>query len=196
MHRAAARRGRHPVAATRVGAGALVAITVSAAVLVPSESTALVGLQSAERLRSTTTALHVMGAVDADAVVAQQVLDEVNAHRRSAGLRPVVLDRVLELVAAGHATDQAAQRTMTHTGTDGSTAGTRIARVMPEPSWWGENVAYGYGTARAVVDAWMRSPGHRAIVLSPNAESMGVAVRRSVEGVSYWAQLFAGTWRS
>jgi uncharacterized protein YkwD len=53
----------------------------------------------------------------------------------------------------------------------------------------GENVAYGYPSGRAVVRAWMHSPGHRANILSRTYRGMGLAARKS-DGVWYVAQVF------
>ena len=53
----------------------------------------------------------------------------------------------------------------------------------------GENVAYGYPSGRAVVRAWMHSPGHRANILSRTYRGMGLAARKS-NGVWYVAQVF------
>jgi uncharacterized protein YkwD len=53
----------------------------------------------------------------------------------------------------------------------------------------GENVAYHPGRPRAVVRAWMNSPGHRANILLRKYRITGVAARR---GGGYWwvAQVF------
>jgi uncharacterized protein YkwD len=57
-------------------------------------------------------------------------------------------------------------------------------------SWWGENVAYGYGSAAAVVDGWMGSPGHRANILKPQYTMMGSCSATSATGRMYWVQQF------
>ncbi len=54
----------------------------------------------------------------------------------------------------------------------------------------GENVAYGYGTGRKVVRAWMHSKGHRANILNRKYRLLGMAVRRSDNGTPYAAQVF------
>ncbi len=54
----------------------------------------------------------------------------------------------------------------------------------------GENVAYGYPTGRKVVQAWMRSAGHRANILEPSFRILGMAMRRSGNGTPYAAQVF------
>jgi uncharacterized protein YkwD len=54
----------------------------------------------------------------------------------------------------------------------------------------GENVAYGYPTGRRVVRAWMRSPGHRANILTKSYRLLGLAMRRSDNGTPYAVQVF------
>lgn len=142
-------------------------------------------------------AQRVGGAVTAEAsdvATAYRILQLVNDARSANGLPALVLDARLVDAAARHAADQADRQTMTHFGGDQSSAGGRITAAGVTTAWWGENVAYGYGTAEGVVDAWMDSTGHREMVLSPHAETMGVAMRRAVNGVPYWSQTFAGSW--
>ena len=57
-------------------------------------------------------------------------------------------------------------------------------------SYAGENVAYGYSSGRAVVRAWMGSPGHRANILNRNYRLMGIGARTSEDGTWYVAQVF------
>jgi uncharacterized protein YkwD len=121
----------------------------------------------------------------------QRVVAWVNAHRAAAGLRPVRISFAVHRAAELHARDQAAMGFMTHTGSDGSDAGQRIRRQGYTWSMWGENVAYGYGTARAVVRAWMNSPGHRANILNRSFRHIGVGVQRGANGLLYWTLDFA-----
>ncbi|RQP09993.1 MAG: CAP domain-containing protein [Microbacteriaceae bacterium] len=57
---------------------------------------------------------------------------------------------------------------------------------------WGENVAYGYGSASAVVNAWMNSEGHRANILDRRFTSMGACSATAASGTIYWVQQFGG----
>jgi uncharacterized protein YkwD len=56
-------------------------------------------------------------------------------------------------------------------------------------SAWGENVAYGYGSASAVVAGWMGSSGHRANILG-SYSAMGACSATSSTGRIYWVQQF------
>lgn len=55
----------------------------------------------------------------------------------------------------------------------------------------GENIANGYSTPEAVVDAWMNSPGHRANILKEDFTMIGVGYCKSGSKY-YWTQIFAG----
>ena len=100
------------------------------------------------------------------------------------------MDSRLNQAAQLHSQDQAARKTMSHVGSDGSRAGDRITRAGYAWRSWGENVAAGYGTAESVMAAWMNSPGHRANILSGNTE-IGLGLAYASNGVPYWTQVFA-----
>lgn len=51
----------------------------------------------------------------------------------------------------------------------------------------GENIAKGYSTAQAVVNAWMNSPGHRANILNASYTQIGVGY---VSAGHHWTQMF------
>ena len=60
----------------------------------------------------------------------------------------------------------------------------------------GENIATGFATPRAVVNAWMGSPGHCENILNPSYRNVGTgvstrAVRGYATGVGTWTQDFA-----
>ena len=51
----------------------------------------------------------------------------------------------------------------------------------------GENIAKGYASPEAVVNAWMNSPGHRANILNSTYTHIGVGY---VPSGNYWTQMF------
>lgn len=81
----------------------------------------------------------------------------------------------LQGAAARHSSDMASRNFFSHTGSDGSNAGTRITQAGYAWRTWGENIAAGYGTVQAAVDGWMASPGHCANLMKPAFRHMGVA---------------------
>lgn len=54
----------------------------------------------------------------------------------------------------------------------------------------GENVAYGFASARRNVRAWMKSPGHRRNILDRRYTRLGIGVAVSESGTTYTAQVF------
>ncbi|WP_330671542.1 SafA/ExsA family spore coat assembly protein [Anaeromicrobium sp.] len=54
----------------------------------------------------------------------------------------------------------------------------------------GENIAKGQRTPKAVMNAWMNSPGHRNNILSRTYTEIGVGLAKDKNGVSYWTQMF------
>lgn len=56
----------------------------------------------------------------------------------------------------------------------------------------GENLAYGYTTADAAINAWMGSESHRNNLLNPNWEFTGIKVDMEPEtGHMYYTQVFS-----
>ncbi len=118
-----------------------------------------------------------------------QVVDLVNDIRVDAGCGTVRVDERLRAAARAHSADMARWEYMDHTGRDGSTPWERAERAG-YPAAMSENIAMGYPTAQAVVDAWMNSPGHRANILNCSARAIGVGVASSSDGTRYWTQMF------
>lgn len=116
--------------------------------------------------------------------------DMLNAVRANNGSNPVVYDARLGRAAQLHAEDMLAMGRMTHTGSDGSSAGQRIIRQGYNPRAWGENVARGYQTEESVLQGWVNSPGHQANNINPNFEDFGLAKAGSGSQL-YWALVLA-----
>lgn len=54
----------------------------------------------------------------------------------------------------------------------------------------GENIAMGQPTPQAVMNAWMNSTGHKANILNPQFNEIGVGAAKTTSGVIYWTQEF------
>lgn len=105
---------------------------------------------------------------------ATDVLDLVNQRRANNGLAPLSLNSALTDAALRHANDMTANNFFDHTGSDCSTPAQRISDAGYLWSLAGENIASGFTTPTAVVDAWWASPGHKANILG-NYTHMGLA---------------------
>ena len=124
----------------------------------------------------------------------QQVVTLTNQQRTANGLPALTINSQLTYAAQAHANDQADRDTMTHTGSDGSNAGTRIQRSGYPTRNWGENVAAGYSDPTTLVSAWMASPTHRANIVSGDFTQIGVAVAYAADGTAYWAMELGRPW--
>lgn len=53
-----------------------------------------------------------------------------------------------------------------------------------------ENVAYGYSSAQAVVNAWLNSEGHRKNIENPEFTDFGISTESNNEGRNYFTNIF------
>jgi hypothetical protein len=107
----------------------------------------------------------------------------LNAERADRGLTALKVDRDLQQAALGHGNDMVANRYFAHDGRDGSKPAERIraAGYLSNGGAWriGENLAWGTGelaSPKAIMAAWMNSPGHRANILMPAYREIGFGV--------------------
>ena len=115
------------------------------------------------------------------------VVQLVNDVRRRAGLRLLGSDPRLAHFAASRSATMADERRLSHSGWE---SGLRKAGLVDDAL--GENVAYNYDTPAAVMQGWMRSPGHRANILRPVFKRIGVGCVIDERGHRWWTQDFAG----
>lgn len=117
----------------------------------------------------------------------------LNSERRKRHLRRLSHDRDLALAGKRHARDMVKRQYFSHDAPSGQDFVARIMKTdyVPARAAWrlGENLAWGdndKSTPRAIVRAWMRSPGHRRNILTPAFREIGIAivVGAPVEGVT------------
>jgi uncharacterized protein YkwD len=100
------------------------------------------------------------------------LLQTMNAVRKSQGLPGLRVDFHLVRAARGHSADMMRRGYFAH----GSVAGRAIAAGARGPLF-GEDLAWATGlTAQWVVDHWLASPGHRAILLRPGFRRVGIGI--------------------
>jgi uncharacterized protein YkwD len=122
--------------------------------------------------------------------IAVEMFELVNVERASRGLNPLTPHDQVGAAARAHAGDMAVVDRLQHIGSDGSDAGTRIAREGFNWGSWGENIGVAFTTAQPVFDAWMGSDGHRDQILGAFT-FMGVGAEATGDGTPYWVLLFA-----
>lgn len=123
------------------------------------------------------------------AAYASEVVTLVNEERAIYGLAPVKASDALTQAAQIRAEETVQQ--FSHTRPDGRASSTVLGDLSIEWRSCGENIAYGYKDAEAVMDGWMHSDGHRANILSQSFEYIGVGVAER-GGVIYCTQVFTG----
>lgn len=114
----------------------------------------------------------------------------VSGERVRAGLGPVRLSDALGRAAARHACDMATTGVRSHVGSDGSRFAERIHAAGYRACLRAENIAWGARRPDVVVRLWMASHGHRANILEPRVDEVGVAVVRSGRE-PIWVMVFA-----
>lgn len=92
----------------------------------------------------------------------------------------------LYAAAAGHSTDMATNNFFSHTGSGGSTLGTRLAAAGYGFRSAGENIAFNYRSVADVMAGWLGSPGHCANIMDSRFREVGVACVRNSRGEPYW----------
>jgi uncharacterized protein YkwD len=117
----------------------------------------------------------------------------VNAERRARDLRPVRPARQLDAAARRHSRAMVRKSFFAHVAPGGAELVDRLrhVRYVPRHRRWqaGENIGWGtesLATPRAIVDAWLASPGHRSILLGRDWREVGVGIVAGapVSGVS------------
>ena len=106
--------------------------------------------------------------------IAQQVLDLTNAYRAQANLPPLRLNAALSAAATAHSQDMAYGDFFGHAGSNGSTLSNRLDATGYLYDAAGENIAAGLATPTTAVQAWIKSPEHRANLLDPDLQEMGL----------------------
>lgn len=105
--------------------------------------------------------------------VEAQVLSLTNAARTSHGLAPLHSSSALSSIARSWSAHMAAAGSLVHNGS--------LASQVHGWSMIGENIAMA-GSATQAQQLWMGSGGHRANILQPRYNRVGVGVTRSSDG--------------
>ena len=109
------------------------------------------------------------------------VVRAMNRVRVADGLRPLRTSPSLRAAARGHSRAMLEKGFFAHESADGTAFSERIRRHYPSRGWrtWsvGEALLASQGSdveATAIVDSWLESPPHRAIILSPSWRDAGI----------------------
>ena len=118
-----------------------------------------------------------------------EILTLINDHRRSIGKPALAKNQVIWEQANGHSRNMASGKVpFGHDGFDARIATIRAA--LGSGGSAGENVAMGYNSAAAVVNAWLGSTGHRANIEGNSTRTGISAVQTEHGGTWYYTQIF------
>jgi hypothetical protein len=130
----------------------------------------------------------VSARAQAPSVAEQYLFQAANAERAQRGLPTLRWDASLYRAAYGHARQMVARASISHQyagelelADRGKSAGAKFSLIA-------ENVAEAQ-TAVRIHDAWMNSPGHRANLLDPHVDAVGISVLQR-DGQLYAVQDF------
>ncbi len=110
------------------------------------------------------------------------------ARKENGNLAPLSLNAQLNQIADLRLKDMFEKQYFEHY----SPTGIGASQLAPEVGYSfisiGENIAMGdFQSDKEIVDAWMNSPGHRANILNPRFEEIGIAVGKGVfKGETVW----------
>ena len=130
---------------------------------------------------SPSTSVNCTGSADHLMQRTLELINEARSTARSCGsvsyaaADPLTWDTKLEIAARDHSTDMAQHNFFSHTGSDGSSIGTRVTAVDYNWSNVGENIAAGQTTATQTVHGWVGSPGHCSNLMNPAFTQVAVS---------------------
>ncbi len=123
-------------------------------------------------------------------------LAAINAQRAAHGLLPLARSASLARIARFHSRDMVANNFFSHTGSAGESFGERMGWICDEDyARSGEIIgANSLGSIDWMIELWMNSPGHRAIILGASYTHAGVgyAYDPSAQYGHYWTVDFGG----
>lgn len=119
---------------------------------------------------------------------AEEVVRLVNIERENNGLSP--LSTLTLLTEASQIRANEVTQLFSHDRPNGTSCFTVLSELKVSYRACGENIAQGQKTPQEVVTGWMNSPGHRANILNPNFNYIGVGLAKDNRGSYSWTQLF------
>ncbi|MBI2774371.1 MAG: CAP domain-containing protein, partial [Chloroflexi bacterium] len=153
-------------------------------------------------LAATVMALALVGTMSRPAGAASldsseaDLVSQVNAFRAARGLPTLTVSDTITNAAKWMATDMSVNDYFAHTSLDGRTPTQRMADAgyPAYTTWTGEDLAAGYTSAAEVMQGWINSPAHYAVLTNPAYRAIGVGRSYSAGSTYqwYWAANFGG----
>lgn len=115
-------------------------------------------------------------ALAATEITSSDITALTNAQRAAYGLPALSGNGLLDTAAYNKCVDMFANQYWDHTSPSGLTPWYFISQSGYAYVYAGENLAKGFTSSNAIVNAWMNSPSHRENILSSNFSDTGTAI--------------------
>jgi len=126
----------------------------------------------------------------------QELVARINTFRAARSLPTLVVSETLTSAAKWMSVDMGSRNYFAHTSLDGRSPTQRMADAGYPAfgTWTGEDLAAGFTSTADVLDGWINSPAHYAVLVNPKYQAIGVG--RGYAGGStygwYWTADFGG----
>src|SRR5438477_6018782 len=126
----------------------------------------------------------------------QDLVARINSFRASRGLPTLAVSDTLTTAAKWMSRDMGARDYVAHASLDGRSPTQRMydAGYPAFGTWTGEDLAAGYTATADVLNGWINSPAHYAVLVNPQYHAIGVG-RGYTTGSTYgwyWTADFGG----
>lgn len=121
-----------------------------------------------------------------DKSIEVEILELINDHRLTLGLNPLSDMSIIKSVAYTHTDYMVDNNEVSHAN---FFKRSEYLKTNAGASKVSENVAYGYSTAEAVVNAWLKSDGHRATI-EGDFTNFDISAEVNTEGKWYYTNIF------
>ena len=128
--------------------------------------------------------------IDEYKALENEVIRLVNIERSRAGLAPLAQNWEVSRVARYKSQDFINRNYFGHTSPTYGSPFDMLRAFGILFSAAAENIARGQASPQSVMNSWMNSAGHRANILSPLYNQIGVGFARDNSGTPFWTQMF------
>jgi uncharacterized protein YkwD len=116
-----------------------------------------------------------------------EILDLINEHRENNNLSTLKLLNIISNEADTHTNYMITNGKVSHENFN-----IRAQNLINNAGakFVSENVAYGYSTAQAVVNGWIKSPEHKKNIENPDSTHFGISTESDENGRNYFTHIF------
>ncbi len=116
-----------------------------------------------------------------------EILDLINDYRATKGLKTLIKLDFISSVALTHTNYMVETGEVNH---DNFPQRHENLIINAGAKSVGENVAFGYSSAKSVVYAWIKSDGHRALIENESYTHFGISIEQNSKGRNFFTHIF------